>query len=199
MEFGLTADQKMMQESVDRTLERVCAAGARAQGATRTTSRMRADVLRGAGELGVPGILIPEEFGGLGLALLDAALAAEMLGRHVAPVPFVASAVMAPLALIGAGSEAQKTAWLPKLARGEIDRRRRGQRTRRRRAREGAASRRRTASSPARRCSCSTSRGADIFIVADKFGGSASGRCARRRGWRRRCSPPSTRRAPSAN
>ena len=32
MEFGLTADQKMMQDSIDRTLERVCAAGARAQG-----------------------------------------------------------------------------------------------------------------------------------------------------------------------
>ena len=36
-----------------------------------------------------------------------------------APVPFVASFVMAPLALTGAGSEAQKNKYLPKLAAGE--------------------------------------------------------------------------------
>ena len=120
-------------------------------------------------ELGVPGILIPEEFGGLGLTLLDAALAAETLGRHVAPVPFVASAVMAPLALIGAGTEAQKKTWLPKLATGEIDRRRRGQRTGWRRAREGAGHRegRQAHRQGAVRARF---RGADIFIVADKFG-----------------------------
>ena len=79
-----------------------------------------ADVLKALADLGVPGILIPEEFGGLGLTLLDAALAAEALGRHVAPVPFVASSVMAPLALIGAGSDAQQKKYLPKLAAGEL-------------------------------------------------------------------------------
>jgi len=70
-------------------------------------------------EMGAPGILIPEQQGGLGLTLLDAALAAEILGAHVAPTPLLGSAVLAPVALLGAGSPAQQSAWLPKLAAGE--------------------------------------------------------------------------------
>ena len=50
------------------------------------------------------GVLVPEEHGGLGLGLLEAALIAEALGKHVAPVPFLGTAVMAPLALMLAGS-----------------------------------------------------------------------------------------------
>src|SRR5512135_3054444 len=117
MEFGLTSDQKMMQESINRTLERVCPLERVRKAAGKEGHAP--DVLKAVAELGVTGILIPEEFGGLGLQLLDAALAAEALGRHVAPVPFVASSVMAPLAILGAGSEAQKKTWLPKLASGE--------------------------------------------------------------------------------
>ncbi len=70
-------------------------------------------------ELGIPGLLVPEQFGGVGLKLLDAALVSESLGRSAAPVPFIASCVMAPLALLHAGSPAQQSAWLPKLASGE--------------------------------------------------------------------------------
>jgi alkylation response protein AidB-like acyl-CoA dehydrogenase len=104
MEFGLTSDQKMMQESVDRTLERVAPLDAVRKGASAFDALL---------ELGVPGILIPESKGGLGLTLLDAALVAEMLGRHVARAPFLASAVMAPIALAG-------TPWVKRLASGEI-------------------------------------------------------------------------------
>jgi alkylation response protein AidB-like acyl-CoA dehydrogenase len=115
MEFDLTADQKMMQESINRTLERVAPLER-----VRKADGHATDVLKALAELGVPGILIPEEFGGLGLKLLDAALAGEALGRHVAPVPFVASSVMAPLAILNAGSDAQKAKYLPRLASGEL-------------------------------------------------------------------------------
>jgi alkylation response protein AidB-like acyl-CoA dehydrogenase len=118
MEFGLSDDQKMMQESINRTLERVSPLERVRKAAGREP--YATDVLKALVELGVPGILIAEEFGGLGLGLLDAVLAAEALGRHVAPVPFVASSVMAPLAIAGAGSDAQKKTYLPKLASGEI-------------------------------------------------------------------------------
>jgi len=118
MEFGLTTDQKMMQDSINRTLERVSPLERVRKSAGHEP--YASDVLKALAALGVPGILIPEEFGGLGLSLLDAALAAESLGRHVAPVPFVASSVMAPIAIIGAGSDAQRKKYLPKLASGEM-------------------------------------------------------------------------------
>lgn len=108
----------MMQESVNRTLDRVCPLDRVRKAAD--ANEFAEDVWLALVELGIPGLLIPEQFGGVGLKLLDAALVSESLGRHVAPVPFIASCVMAPLALLRAGSLAQQSKWLPKLASGEI-------------------------------------------------------------------------------
>ena len=119
MEFGLSEDQRLMQDSVRRTLDKVSSLE-RVRKAAEAKDAKAGDVWLALVELGVPGLLIDEEFGGMGLKLLDAALIAEELGRYVAPVPFVASAVMAPLAIAAAGSASQKEAWLPKLASGEI-------------------------------------------------------------------------------
>jgi len=118
MEFALSQDQKMMQESVNRTLDRVCPLDRVRKAAD--ANEFAEDVWLALVELGIPGLLIPEQFGGVGLKLLDAALVSEALGRHVAPVPFVASCVMVPLALMHAGSPAQQSHWLPKLASGEV-------------------------------------------------------------------------------
>jgi alkylation response protein AidB-like acyl-CoA dehydrogenase len=118
MEFGLDYDQKLMQDSVNRALDRVCPLGRVREAAD--ANEIAEDVWLALVELGIPGLLIPEQFGGVGLKLLDAALVSEALGRHVAPVPFVASCVMAPLALLHAGSPAQQSKWLPRLAAGEI-------------------------------------------------------------------------------
>ncbi|HEX4294324.1 MAG TPA: acyl-CoA dehydrogenase family protein [Rhizomicrobium sp.] len=153
MEFALTADQKMMQESIGRTLERAVSLDAVRKGAS---------AFEPLKELGVPGILIPEADGGLGLTLLDAALVAEQLGRHVAPMPFVASAVMAPLALRG-------TPWLAKLAGGDIkagvavSEQASG-------ARDGAGISVKNRKLSGTAMFALDAEGTDIFVVADKFG-----------------------------
>ena len=77
------------------------------------------EVHKGLCELETSGIVIPEEFGGVGLGFLEAALIAETLGYAVAPVPFTASSVMAPVALLRGGSDDQKQQWLPRIAAGE--------------------------------------------------------------------------------
>lgn len=165
MEFGLTDDQKMMQDSVNRTLERVCPLER-----VRKADGFAADVLKAVAELGVTGIVIPESFGGQGLKLLDAALAAEVLGRHVAPVPFVASSVLAPLAILGSGSDAQKKTWLPKMAAGEtiagvaVSEPASG-------ARDKAGIAAKGGKLSGKTLFVLDFAGADIFIVADKFGG----------------------------
>jgi alkylation response protein AidB-like acyl-CoA dehydrogenase len=117
MEFGLSTEQTMLQDSLEKFLDRH-APLERAKRFADEDERRALDVWQGLADLGAPGILIGDEHGGVGCNLLDAALVAETLGSRVAPVPFVATAVMVPLAIARAGSDAQKSRWLPELAAG---------------------------------------------------------------------------------
>ncbi len=71
------------------------------------------------GQLGLLGLLIPEAYGGSEQSLLEAALVYAEFGRALAPSPHFPSAVLGAGALLAAGSEQQKQAWLPKIASGE--------------------------------------------------------------------------------
>lgn len=119
MEFALSEEQRMLQDTVGRFLADASELDIVRKSAEAHEAYSKA-IWSGFAELGVAGILIPEEHGGLGLGMLEAALMSEMTGRHVAPIPFVGTAVMAPLALALGGSDEQKAAWLPRLASGEI-------------------------------------------------------------------------------
>jgi alkylation response protein AidB-like acyl-CoA dehydrogenase len=58
-----------------------------------------------AADLGCAGLLIPERDGGAGASYREAAAAAEVLGRTLAPVPFLGSAVVATAALLSVSSD----------------------------------------------------------------------------------------------
>ncbi|WP_168581350.1 acyl-CoA dehydrogenase [Gephyromycinifex aptenodytis] len=66
-------------------------------------------------QLGLAGLLVPEALGGAGAGAREAAVVLEELGRSLAPVPFLTSAVIATTALLSAGDEQ----YLPRLAAGE--------------------------------------------------------------------------------
>ena len=68
-----------------------------------------------AGQLGLAGLLVPESLGGVGASAREAAVVLEELGRAVAPVPFLTSAVIATTALLEAGDGEH----LPTLASSE--------------------------------------------------------------------------------
>jgi len=71
-------------------------------------------------ELGLVNITIPEKYGGLGLGYLEMCVVAEEMGRAVAPVPLSSSIYLAAEFLMHAGTERQKSYWLPRLASGEV-------------------------------------------------------------------------------
>jgi alkylation response protein AidB-like acyl-CoA dehydrogenase len=71
-----------------------------------------------AADVGAAGLLVPEERGGHGSTAREVAVVLEELGRHIAPVPFLGSAVLATTALLGADPEAAAP-WLAALASGE--------------------------------------------------------------------------------
>jgi alkylation response protein AidB-like acyl-CoA dehydrogenase len=68
-------------------------------------------------ELGWPGVVVPEEFGGLGLGAVELIVIAEELGYALAPSPLMPD-VWAALLLVAAGSDEQRSHWLPKVADG---------------------------------------------------------------------------------
>ncbi len=98
MEFGLSQEQVLLQDNVNRFLaDRVPLD--RVRTFAKQVPGDHADIWRGLAELGIPALLVPESAGGLGMSCLDAALVAEALGAHAAPAPFLGSAVAAPVAL----------------------------------------------------------------------------------------------------
>ncbi|TME38469.1 MAG: acyl-CoA dehydrogenase [Chloroflexi bacterium] len=80
-----------------------------------------AAVLAKAGALGLFGLTIPEEYGGLGLPMLAKALVYEELGRtHAGFVSIIGTHCgIGTTAITNLGSEEQKRAYLPMLATGE--------------------------------------------------------------------------------
>ncbi len=71
-----------------------------------------------AGELGLTGLTIPEEFGGLGMSQAEASVVHTELGRALYPGPFLASSLAAEVLL--AGDRAAQESWLPLLADGSV-------------------------------------------------------------------------------
>jgi alkylation response protein AidB-like acyl-CoA dehydrogenase len=118
MDFGLTLEQRQFGDSLRAYLadhlpvERLRALAQSGIGYDET-------VWRELAELGLHGLLVPERFGGAGLGVLDAALAAEALGYAAAPVPYVGSVVMATQAFINSATEAQQDEYLPMIAAGD--------------------------------------------------------------------------------
>jgi alkylation response protein AidB-like acyl-CoA dehydrogenase len=71
-------------------------------------------------EMGFSGLLVPENFGGSGLGCVEAGVVMEEIGRTLMPSPFLSTAVLAASALARGGSEAQKSAYLPKISDGSL-------------------------------------------------------------------------------
>jgi alkylation response protein AidB-like acyl-CoA dehydrogenase len=70
------------------------------------------------GELDLLGLLLPAQYGGSEMSMLEGVIVYEELGRALAPTPHLVSCVVSAGALVRAGSEAQREQWLPKLASG---------------------------------------------------------------------------------
>jgi alkylation response protein AidB-like acyl-CoA dehydrogenase len=81
--------------------------------------RARADLWQKMASLGWLGIVVPEQYGGLGLDVSHLSLLYEELGQFLTPLPVTATLLCAQ-ALLLAGTDAQKSRWLPPLAQGEL-------------------------------------------------------------------------------
>jgi len=114
----LTDDQKMLQETAANFLreEGSIAKQLRHWRDTGCTDGYGSELWKQFAELGLTGITIPEDQGGLGLGAVEAALVLEELGRNLTPSPFLTTAVVGATALAGT---AHAEGWYPGILSGE--------------------------------------------------------------------------------
>ena len=119
MDLGLDESQQMLKASAREFLEAEC---------PDTYVRDMEEDERGytpemwgrLAEQGWLGLIFPESYGGVGLGFLDLAILLEETGRALLPGPFFSSVVMGGMAVMDAGSDAQKSELLPSIADGQL-------------------------------------------------------------------------------
>ncbi|GIH28886.1 putative acyl-CoA dehydrogenase FadE [Acrocarpospora phusangensis] len=120
MAIGLSEEHEALRESVSGWAERFVPADVVRRAVDSETEERPAFWAALAGQ-GLLGLHLPEEHGGSGYGLLEAAVAVEVLAERVAPGPFVPT-VLASAAILAAGGKAQKAQaeLLPGLADGTL-------------------------------------------------------------------------------
>ena len=119
MQFAFTDEQEQFRSVVRRFL------GAKSpttevRRLMATTTGFDADVWRQlSDDLALPGLHIPEAFGGSGFGPVELGIALEEQGRALFCAPFFSSCVLAAEAIMQAAGEEQKTRLLPAIASGQ--------------------------------------------------------------------------------
>jgi alkylation response protein AidB-like acyl-CoA dehydrogenase len=119
MDISLSEEQELLQGSARDFLQKECP--------IRLVRAMEGDergydpnLWKQMGDLGWLGLVLPEEYGGSGATMMDLVVLLEEFGRALVPSPFVPTVLQVGLPLLWAGSDQQRRAYLPKLARGEL-------------------------------------------------------------------------------
>ena len=120
MYFGLSEEQVFFQDNVKKFLEDQASLDVIRKIASGDNDELQKEIHQGLINLGLNALLIPEEYGGLGLDLLFAAAVSEGLGSGIAPISYIGSYIMAPIAIMHGGSNEQKENYLNKISSNEI-------------------------------------------------------------------------------
>src|SRR3954463_7222937 len=116
MDLGLTEEQQMLREFARDFLEKECPEQ-HVRDMEEDERGYSPDLWRKMAVQGWPGLVGPDNYGGVGMTYLDLVILIEEFGRALVPGPFISNAV-ATLALMEAGTEQQKQEYLPLLASG---------------------------------------------------------------------------------
>src|SRR5712691_186627 len=119
MDFDFTEEQRLLRDSVDRLLADRYAFDKRRLYLTEPEGWSRALWAQYA-ELGLLGLPFAEAHGGFGGGGIELMLVMEAFGRALVLEPYLATVVLAGTALRLAGSEAQQSALVPRVAEGEL-------------------------------------------------------------------------------
>ncbi|MBM3340581.1 MAG: acyl-CoA dehydrogenase [Betaproteobacteria bacterium] len=118
MDLSLNDTQQLIQDSAKDFVRGACGRDVLLK-LDRDPALVMSTLWKPMSELGWTGMAIPEQYGGTGNSLTDVAVLFEELGCGPVPGPLFSSAVLCARIVLEAASDAQKKAWLPKIAGGE--------------------------------------------------------------------------------
>ncbi|MFE3584300.1 acyl-CoA dehydrogenase family protein [Streptomyces vinaceus] len=120
MDAAFTAEQDEMRRTLREILGKRCGPD-EVKAAVRTAAGHDRELWQQlARRLGLPGVAVAEEYGGVGCTPADLALACEETGRALLPSPLLATAVLAVPLITALGTDAQRSDLLPPLAAGGL-------------------------------------------------------------------------------
>ena len=120
MNFDFSDDQKLLKEQARKFLTDKCSRKLVRSVLDNNNNQYSKELWHEVVNMGWTATAIPEEYGGLGLGMLELCVIAEELGRSLAPIPFSSSIYIFAEFLKVYGSEDQKKQYLPKIASGEL-------------------------------------------------------------------------------
>ena len=118
MELEFTGEQEELRASVRSFLEKECPIGV--VRAVVETGEAPEKLWGAMIALDWPALAVPEEYGGIGLTILETAVVVEELGRAVAPGPLLATVTQFAPMVRQVGSPAQQQHFLSAIATGEV-------------------------------------------------------------------------------
>src|SRR5262249_39467563 len=116
--FGFNAEQELLRSTARKFFENECPSTV-VRTLMDSAEAMTPELWAKLAEQGWLGLVYPEAYDGMGLGLVDLVVLMEEMGRAVVPGPYFSSVLLGGLAILEAGSEAQKKEWLPKVAAGD--------------------------------------------------------------------------------
>ena len=119
MQFGLTETQETLKKSAREFLNAECPMAV-VRKLIETETAFDAALWAKIAAQGWTGLLIPEEYGGHGMGMVEMAVVLEEMGRALMPGPFLSTTLLAGTILARGGSEAQKQKYLTAIASGEM-------------------------------------------------------------------------------
>ena len=119
MDVKLSDEQQMMVEAAREFLQASCPL-AKVRQWEKLPDGYPAEIWARMAELGWLGAVYPEAYGGMGLGNLDLTLLMREMGRVALPGPFLSTVLLAGRAVLEGGTDAQKSALLPRIAAGEL-------------------------------------------------------------------------------
>src|SRR5215813_2192012 len=118
MNFGFNDEQELLRSTARKFFENECPSAV-VRSLMETPEGMTPELWGKLAEQGWLGLVYPEGDDGMGLGLVDLVVLMEEMGRAVVPGPFFSTVLLGGLAILEAGSAAQKKEWLPRVASGD--------------------------------------------------------------------------------